>query len=305
MTLFRRTATTTLSLLFAALLASAATLGAAGAETVVQNDGFMSGDTAGFQAGFVAGEMGASRLVLPAGRQLLAVRLLFGGAATTKTVTLHVWDDTAGTTAPGAELFSGDFDVTGADNALHDLNVAGDNVFVPAQFRIGIEFQHNGLPSIARDADGTVAADKNFIYANLGAGLVWVKSQSLGLTGDWILRAVVSDGGGAPDAGVTPDASVGPDAGNGGSCTGNGDCTIGEYCDPDTHACTFDCRHDTDCPDNGQCNSLGQCIGASSDGGGGCCSTGSGRDDGVLGALGLAGVVGLLVTRRRRESRPR
>ena len=59
----------------------------------------------GFQGGFVAGEIGASRFVAPeAGRTLLKVQLLYGGATAQRTVTLRVFDDSAGTDAPGAEL---------------------------------------------------------------------------------------------------------------------------------------------------------------------------------------------------------
>ena len=67
---------------------------------------------------------------------------------------LTVWDDTGGTSLPGAMIFEGDFELVGSNTAMHELGLAGENVFVPAQFRVGIEFQHKGLPSIARDADG-------------------------------------------------------------------------------------------------------------------------------------------------------
>lgn len=289
----------------AVMAAAWSTAAPAHAQLTLQNDGFTSG-TAGVQSGFVAGEIGASRFLAPsAGRTLQQVVLFFGGATTTQTVTLHVWDDSAGTNAPGAELYSGDFQVMGSDSNLSAIDLNGMNVVVPAQFRVGIEFQHNGLPSIARDADGTIAAANNYIMAQ---GIGWVRSQSLGLTGDWIIRAIVSDAGGTPDAGTTgpdagttgPDAgTTGPDAGTGGSCNGNADCPVGQFCDTQLHSCTFECRTDSDCG-GGTCNSLGQCLAADGDSGG-CCSTGSATTGGMLGALGLAGAVGLLVTRRRRR----
>ena len=58
-------------------------------------------------------------------------------------------------------------------------------------FRVGIEFFHDGPPSIARDADGTIASDRNFICANLGAECVWFRSSTLGVTGDWVIRATI------------------------------------------------------------------------------------------------------------------
>ncbi len=287
------------------------------AQLTLQNDSFASGGMAFAQGGFVAGEIGASSFVAPsAGRTLQQVVLFFGGAASTQTITLHVWDDTAATTAPGAMLFEGDFQVTGSDQNLSSLDVSAMNVVVPVRFRVGIEFQHVGLPSVARDSDG-LTANRNFLYGNLGLGNQWYASATAQIPGDWIIRAVVSDGGGGtpdagtgtPDAGTgTPDAGTGgpdagtggPDAGTGGTCNGNAECPLGQFCDTQLHTCTFECRTADDCG-GGTCNSLGQCVAADGDGGG-CCSTGSATTGGMLGALGLAGAVGLLVTRRRRRA---
>ncbi|HVV83414.1 MAG TPA: hypothetical protein VHE35_10100, partial [Kofleriaceae bacterium] len=254
------------------LLASVALARSAHAQLELKNDGFTTGAQVDFEGGFHDGEIGASRFLAPGPRQLQAVQLLFGGNTATRTITLQIWDDSQGGSDPGAMIYEGDFELTGANDAMQSLDLSGENVFVPAQFRAGIQFQGApdvdlGYPSIARDIDGSIAADKNYLYAVVAGQFHWYRSKDLGLQGDWVIRAVVADSGGTPDAGVTIDASPGtPDAGGGGpdagggSCNGNGDCDVGEYCDLDTRACTFDCRHDTDCPDNGQCNSLGQCI---------------------------------------------
>lgn len=266
--------------------------GVAFAQTEVRNDGFDSGAAAGFQAGFVTGEIGAVRLSPPqTGVQVLSIRLLFGGSTATQTVTVHVWDDSAGTLAPGAELYSGDFQIMGSNSAIHDVDLSAENILVPGNFRVGIEFQHSGVPSIARDDDGTITASRNFIYDGQ-----WFQSQTAGLTGDWVIRAMVSSDA-PPDAGPGP----APDAGTGGGeCQGNADCGEGEYCDIDVGACTFDCREDTDCGGGMTCNSLGQCI-AADGGGGGCCETG--RGGAPLGAVGLGALVTVLATRRRRGDR--
>ena len=291
----------------AVIAAAWSTAAPAHAQLTLQNDGFTSG-TAGVQLGFVAGEIGASRFVAPsAGRTLQQVVLFFGGATSTQTVTLLVWDDTAGSVAPGAVLYSGDFQVTGSDSNLSALDLTGMNVVVPAQFRVGIEFQHNGAPSIARDADG-LTPNRNFLYGDIGLGTNWYAAESALIPGDWIIRAIVSDGGTpGPDAGTTgPDAgTTGPDAGTTGpdagttGCNGNAECPVGQFCDTQVHSCTFECRTNDDCG-GATCNSLGQCLAADGDSGG-CCSTGTTTTGGMLGALGLAGAVGLLVTRRRRR----
>lgn len=257
------------------------------ADTELKNDGFVSGMVAGFQGGFITGEIGASRFLAPAaGRQLLRVQLLLGGSTATQTVTLKVWDDTAGGTAPGGELFSGDYQLTGSNSNFQQLELAGagENVVVPQQFRVGILFNHSGLPSIARDGDG-IAADRNYILAS---GLGWSTAQALGVPGDWIIRAFVSDGATAP-----PDAGT-PDAGTNVGCRGNAECPAGQFCDLAAMTCTFECRTSSDCG-GGTCNSLGQCVGGGD--GGGCCRTD--RGGGATGAV-LAAFVLLLLRRRRR-----
>jgi hypothetical protein len=254
----------------------------------LKNDGFQSGNMAVFQGGFVSGEAGASRFVAPeAGRTLQKVTFLFGGATTQKTVTLKVWDDTAGQDAPGAELFAGDFQIMGNDSAFQQSDLSGNNITLPQQFRVGIFFQHDGFPSIARDTDNTIAADKNYIFT----GGSWVRSQTLSLTGDWVIRAEISPGGSTlPDAGVTVDAPPN----SGGACTGNAQCAVGQYCDVAHMMCTFDCRMNADCGGNGAtCNSLGQCL----DGDGGGCGC---HANGTHGALGIALMMMLLLITRRK-----
>lgn len=170
-------------------------------ETTLQNDGFVDGQAVGFQGGFVADEIAASRFT-PTGTgpwRLNRVRFLFGGSTSTVTFTLRVYADAAGTNAPGAELYSGDYQVTGSDVLLQEIDLTSENVTVTGTFRVGIEFQHNGAPSVARDGDGTINASRNFIYTPSIPG--WFQSNLFGLSGDWVIRAVVQ-----PTSGGTPGA---------------------------------------------------------------------------------------------------
>lgn len=162
--------------------------GSASAE-VIRIDGFEAGGFASFQAGFVTGETAAVRLVpLSAGdHDLTEVHFLLGGSTSVVTVTLKIWQD-IGIDAPGSLIFSGDYQVTGSDNAFQSIDLSGDNVVVNGAFRVGLTMQHSGYPGPARDGDGINAA-LNFIDAN---GFGWVKSSLLGLTGDWIIRATVA-----------------------------------------------------------------------------------------------------------------
>lgn len=177
--------------LAAALLVALATTAATAQETVLQNDSFMSGQSVGFQAGFVTEEIAASRF-LPSGSPSYIVKriqLLFGGVTATQLITLRIWNDAAGTTIPGDELFSGEFVLTGSNTALQEIDLVSSDVIVTGQFRVGIEFHHDGLPSVANDADGTIQATRNFIFAQ---GFGWTQSNVLGLNGDWVIRAVVT-----------------------------------------------------------------------------------------------------------------
>jgi hypothetical protein len=238
------------------------------ADVELKNDGFVSGGAASFQTGFITGEAGGSRFVAStAGRQLKKLQLLFGGAATTQTLTLRVFDDTAGTDTPGAELFMGDFQLTGSDSAIQELDLTSANVVVTAQFRVAIEFQHGGAPSIASDGDGTLTADKNFILT----GGSWKKSNALGLAGDWVIRAFVDDP-------PPPNPNV--------FCDTTPECPDGEICDVPHHACISGCRTSSECSE-GTCDSSGQCV-APNGGNGGGCSTGGGG--GVLFGLALLAV---------------
>ncbi|MBI5487948.1 MAG: hypothetical protein HY905_11495 [Deltaproteobacteria bacterium] len=298
----------------------------AGAETTLTNDGFGTGGTAGFQSGFVTGEAAASRFVPEAPTQLLRIQFLFGGGgdATPRNVTIHVWDDAAGTDDPGSELYVNEFTVTPSDEALQEVDPTdGGAIDVTGPFRVGIEFQAGGLPSVARDDDGLDYPERNFIDAS---GMGWVRSQALGLEGDWIIRAVVAtpagadadaDGDADADAGADSsaeaDSSVEADAdgeatGDGGGegdaapgCTSNTECPEAQYCG-DGGTCTFDCRTSADCPGGEMsCNSLGQCVPSAS--GGGCtCRATPGAGGAGLMVVAFA-VLGWTARRRRGSQR--
>lgn len=249
---------------------------AAHADVELANDGWTNGANVAFEGGFAIGESGASRFAAPGdGRILYRVRFLYGPAtAGPFPITLKVWDDTAGTDTPGGELLSKDVSVLASSSAMQEIDVETDNVILPRQFRVGFVFQHGGSPSIAADTDGTIAIENNFIMAN---GIGWKTSKSLGLTGDFVIRAVVSGAPGASDAGAADAAAYI-------SCTGNLGCPLGEFCDTTQHMCTYECRANADCG-GGACNSLGACVTKAS--GGGCCSADGGGGPPWLAALFL------------------
>jgi len=161
-------------------------------DTSLQIDGYSSGQSVAFQGGFSAGETGAVRLTPPGPfpMKVTQVTFLFGGAAGQAQLQLKIYDDSAGTLVPGTELYSNTYLVEASNTDLQLIDLGAQDVLVNGPFRVGIQMVQGGLPSIARDDDGNINGSLNFIETSLG----WLESQALGLTGDWVIRATVSDG---------------------------------------------------------------------------------------------------------------
>jgi hypothetical protein len=134
-------------------------------ELDLQNDGFVEKGQAACQQGFVVGDQGASSFSHDTPYTLQAVRFLFCGADTVETITLRVYRET-GVAQPGPELFSGDFTVQGAADALTEVDLAGERLAFGAGegFRVAVEARHDGPPALARDTDGTIEPGKNWVY---------------------------------------------------------------------------------------------------------------------------------------------
>lgn len=249
----------------------------AGAQEELRNDGFVDGQSAGFQSGFVAGEAGASRFTASGPGTLVKVQFLFGGGmdGVKKDLNVHVWNDTAMTDDPGIELYAGTYGSIAADMALQEVDLTDKMVTVPATFRVGVEMLHDGLPSIARDNDDTINPDANFVLVN---GTTWKKSSDLGVTGDWIIRAFVDTGaGGTGGAG----GSAGGAGGTGGSTNTGGTSAGGA---------------------GGMTSSGGGGAGGdtqSGDEGCGCRAAGT-SPSGAVAPLALFGMLAVYVARRRR-----
>lgn len=74
-------------------------------------------------------------------------------------------------------------------NDVPAQGLSGPLAASPAGTYVGasIEFTHDGLPSVFRDADGLSNAAHNLIFAIPGN---WQYASTFGVTGDWILRIV-------------------------------------------------------------------------------------------------------------------
>jgi hypothetical protein len=160
----------------------------AATSVLLSNDGYPTGG-ATFQAGFFSGEMAASTLGPVAVPSLLdRVELLYGPVDDPGNAIVRVYPDT-GVAVPGTEIFSATVELAPADATILRIELAGAAILVPAgDFRVAIEFDHDGAPSVAADGDGTILGSRNWIYST-GS---WISSQTAGLDGDWIIRAVIT-----------------------------------------------------------------------------------------------------------------
>jgi hypothetical protein len=271
---------------------------AAAATIELKNDGFVDGANVSFMGGFAVGEQGASTLG-PVNETFTVskVRLLFGpGPGNPVTVTLNVFEDIGGSD-PGAVLYMGDVQIIPASDAMSEIDLSADNVTLVGggSIRVAVQFQHGGPPAIARDDDGSIQAGRNWIYT-LGS---WFDSQTLALTGDWIIRAdAVTQGAGGSGTGGSGTGGSGTGAHGGGSlicvpgdtqpCVGPGACAGGQSCLESGLGW-------------GPCQCAAPQNAASSEEDSGCSLSGSGRGEGTplrLGAL----AIGLGLARRRRRA---
>jgi uncharacterized repeat protein (TIGR01451 family) len=188
---------------------------AGAAEVTIQNDSLTDLDTGVIQAGFVAGEQAAAWLTSPCGGNLVAVQIL--------------WYSATGTTGESLQdsidiYRAGDFPVPGAlaqeiggpvmtDGFLNEFRYLDDQQMIPLivpvdqdeTVVVAFTFAEDPLPSgpsVVNDTDGIHAA-RNGIYAQLAPGLYqWFDSAALGVSGDWVIRAVVDCAGTSDEADV-------------------------------------------------------------------------------------------------------
>lgn len=210
------------------LAAAAVSLGPApAAAETYQNDGLVDNSLAGFQGGFIVGEMAAACFTPPEDEypiQLVAAQLLFGGDREGATIfgNMKVFDTGGGGTPPsGLVADIQDIEFVSSVTALNEVDLTSYGITVTRPWCVAVEMQRDGLPSVARDDDGTINAGNNWIYAidrTLGP-LGWMRSADLGLSGDWVIRTIGNPrrtGPGPTDTGTrdtgTPDTGT-PDTG--------------------------------------------------------------------------------------------
>lgn len=199
---------------------------ASAAEVTVQNDSVSNFGAAVIVWGFVAGERAASWLTSPCDGSLVAAQVLWQSPSGTQALVIGsaIYVYRSGTFPnPGAIAAEIDGPVL-TDGALNEWRYLDENNSVPLNvpvtsgetvvvaFEFSEEPTPNLSPSVVRDTDG-ITPSGNAIYAYLGGSTyAWFNASALGVSGDWVIRAVVNCGAVATNADVSAAMSATPTA---------------------------------------------------------------------------------------------
>jgi len=166
-------------------------------DKIYQNDSITDGASANVQAGFVKNEIAASVFTVPVLDGTIFLRkaqvMFFNalGQSTSRQGRILVY--ASGAVNPGVPVYTSPI-VTFIPGFLNEVDVSPGNLeFTPGQsFTIGLKFEQEGLlvnfSSIVTDTNG-ILAQKNRVFAVPGG---WVTAESLGITGDFGIRAAVT-----------------------------------------------------------------------------------------------------------------
>ena len=185
---------TRLAALTVGLLGFGAAVPAAAGTIVLQNDSVVDFGTAIIQAGFVAGEHGASWLTSTCDGELVAVRILWlsllGGAPNTLGEAVRI-SEAGAFPSPGTQLREllgplmqdggfNEFTLTPAIPVSNGQTIVVSFIFLETPPALG--------PSLVTDSDGCQAG-RNAIFAS--PPNAWFSACLLGVSGDFAIRAVV------------------------------------------------------------------------------------------------------------------
>jgi uncharacterized repeat protein (TIGR01451 family) len=207
----------------ATMLAACIGMNAHAAEVTVRNDSLDDFGTAVIVGGFVTGEKAASWLTSPCNGNLRAVQVFWRSASGTSGETIHFAieisrNGTFPTPGVQAEEIGGP---VLTDGVLNEYRYLDENQAVPLivpvseneTFVVALVFAENVLaasPSVVRDTNGNQTG-RNGIYAELAPGtFVWFNSATLGVQGDWVIRAVIDCAVGPQEADIGVGATATP-----------------------------------------------------------------------------------------------
>jgi uncharacterized repeat protein (TIGR01451 family) len=179
--------------------------GTAGAvEVTIQNDSLVDFGQAAIVWGFVSGEKAASWLTSPCDGELVALQVFWRSPSGIAPFSIQESIDIyrAGTFPQPGDIALQVFGPVMNDNALNEFRYLDENNTLPISVpvvqdeTVVVAFTfaaapEAGLdPSVVRDTDG-IEPQRNAILADVGASFMWFDAAALGVTGDWVIRAVI------------------------------------------------------------------------------------------------------------------
>jgi len=187
--------------LLAAMLATAAPA----AEVTVRNDSLDNNSSGTIQAGFVAAEKAAAWLTSPCGGNIVAAQIFWrsqnGGAARSIEDSIDIYR--SGTFPTPGDLAQEIGGPALTDGVMNEFRYLDENNTIPLSvpvtqgetFVLALTFADAPDPSVGPsvvDDDDGIMPNRNAIYASLGGGQFgWFSNSTLGVTGDWVIRAVI------------------------------------------------------------------------------------------------------------------
>ena len=179
--------------------------GAAGAaEITLQNDSLVDFGQAAIVWGFVGGEKAASWLTSPCDGDLVALQVFWRSPSGIAPFSIQESIDVyrSGTFPEPGDIALQVFGPVMNDNALNEFRYLDENNTLPisvpvvADETVVVAFTFTAAPeagvdpSVVRDTNG-IQPGRNAILADIGASFMWFDASTLGVTGDWVIRAVV------------------------------------------------------------------------------------------------------------------
>ena len=169
-------------------------------DVTLQNDSWTEADGLTWETWAGVGDCWASTYAIDPSLypfDIVGVQVAIGGATTTETFSVGVWQ-VDGNGTPATAIDTAMVDMTGEESfdpidltGLLDVPTITDGEFA----LVMCHTDHMGAPSIAIDTDGTVDANRNFVYR--GFQDQWSSAPDFfGIDGDFIMRAVVRPQGG-------------------------------------------------------------------------------------------------------------
>lgn len=173
-------------------------------EITIKNDSLVDFGQAAIVWGFVSGEKAASWLTSPCDGDLVALQVFWRSPSGIAPFSIQESIDVyrSGTFPQPGDIALQVFGPVMNDNALNEFRYLDENNTLPISvpvvqdetvvvaFTFAAAPEAGVDPSVVRDTDG-IQADRNAILADIGAQFAWFPASTLGVMGDWVIRAVV------------------------------------------------------------------------------------------------------------------